>query len=403
MSDRTEAVTYQQVSSWADNFEIVSQRLSPYFSRSEPREHTMAYLHGLLSPAERKNSWQLAEMTGATTPYRYQHLLGRARWNEDAVRDELQRYVVEHLGTSEAVVVIDETGFLKKGKSSAGVARQYSGTAGRIENSQIGVFLTYATCEGQTLIDRELYLPKRWTQDRKRCRQAGIPDDRAFYTKPQLAKQMLERLFDTDTPIAWVTADSVYGDDRTLRIWLEEQECSYVLAVSGKAHIWSGWEQLRISQILETLPQEGWQRLSAGAGSKGPRWYDWLRLPIGTAMQEAGRRWLLVRRSLTDPNELTAFVVYAPAGTSLAVLVTVAGMRWTTEIAFEAAKSEVGLDEYEVRSWTGWYRHITLSMWALAILTAIRATELEPLHPKKGGTPAAKPDSMAAFKANRGL
>lgn len=398
-----EAVTDETVANWANGLDDVSQRLAPYFARSEPRQHAMDYIQGLFSPTERKNSWQLAEMMGASTPYRYQHLLGRARWDADGVRDEVRRYVGDHLGMPKAVAVIDETGFLKKGEASAGVARQYSGTAGRVENCQIGVFLTYATSLGHTLVDRELYLPKQWLKDRVRCQQASIPKERTFQTKPQLAKQMLERLFRADVPLEWVTGDSVYGDDRSLRLWLEEQDRSYVLAVSGKEYVWIGWRQHRVSQLLETLPQDGWQCLGAGAGSKGPRWYDWHRLPIGSALQEAERRWLLVRRSLTDPEGLTAYVIYAPLGASLEELVAVAGMRWTTEMAFEAAKGEVGLDEYEVRSWTGWYRHITLSMWALAILSVIRAAELESELPQKKGPSLNNPSSLAAFKASRGL
>ena len=215
----------------------VEHRLAPYFERAEPRRRVMAYLRGLLSPAERKNSWQLAEVSGDATPYGLQHLLGRALWNADAVRDELQRYMVAHLGDPNAVLVIDETGFLKKGRHSAGVARQYSGTAGRIENCQIGVFLAYASRHGHALLDRELYLPKEWTDDRDRCREAGIPADRSFATKPQLAKQMLQRALTVKAPAAWVTGDSIYGDDRRLRMWLEAQPQAYVLAVSGKEYV----------------------------------------------------------------------------------------------------------------------------------------------------------------------
>jgi SRSO17 transposase len=396
-------LTEQTVWTWASAFAEVERRLGPYFARAEARQQVMAYLRGLLSSVERKNSWQLAEVVGAANPYGFQHLLGRAEWDAAAVRDELHHYVAAYFGDADAVVVIDETGFLKKGRRSAGVARQYSGTAGRIENVQIGVFLTYASRHGHTLLDRELYLPKEWTEDRERCAQAGIPSTRRLQTKPALAKQMLQRVREAQVPFRWVTGDSVYGADRRLRLWLEEHEQAYVLAVSGKDYVWSGWRQHQVKTLLATLPADGWQRLSAGAGAKGPRDYDWLRLPIGSGLQEAGRRWLLVRRSISDPTELTAYVVFAPVGTALATFVAVAGTRWTVESDFETTKGEVGLDHYEVRSWVGWYRHITLAMWAQAVLTMIRAVAHEAELPKKGRQVRATPSSLATFKARRGL
>jgi SRSO17 transposase len=379
----------------------IARRLAPYFERAEPRQRAMAYLRGLLSPAERKNSWQLAEMSGDRTPYGFQHLLRRALWNPDAVRDALRHYILQHLGDPEAVLVIDETGFLKKGRHSAGVARQYSGTAGRIENCQIGVFLAYASRHGQTLLDRELYLPKEWTDARDRCRQAGIPEDRRLATKPQLARQMLARAFATGMPAQWVTGDSIYGDDRRLRMWLESCPQAYVLAVSGKEYVWLGWQQRRVSTILATLPDEGWTRLNAGDGAKGPRWYDWCWLPVADPLEPHWRRWLLVRRSVSDPKELQAYVVFVPQDTPLAEVVRVAGTRWTIESCFEAAKGEVGLAHYEVRSWTGWYRHMTLAMWALALLTVLRAGAMAMEAFKK--SPPRGLGSLAAFKAQRGL
>jgi SRSO17 transposase len=381
----------------------IERRLAPYFERAEPRQRAMAFLRGLLSPAERKNSWQLAEVSGDTTPYGFQHLLRRARWDPEAIRDELRRYVHQHLGDAEAVLVLDETGFLKKGRHSAGVARQYSGTAGRIENCQIGVFLGYASRLGQALLDRELYLPREWTDDRARCRQVGIPDTRGFATKPQLAKHMLARAFAAGVPAKWVTGDSVYGDDRRLRMWLEGQAQAYVLAVSGKEYVWLGWQQRQVKTILAALPEDGWSRLSAGDGAKGPRWYDWCWLPLADPMDPAWRRWLLVRRSVHTPQELQAYVVFAPQDTPLEAVVRVAGARWIIEQLFEAAKGEVGLDQYEVRSWTGWYRHITLAMWALALLTVLRAGALAVEMFKKNRPGPAVPSSLAAFKASRGL
>jgi SRSO17 transposase len=381
----------------------IARRLAPYFERSEPRQRAMAYLRGLLSPAERKNSWQLAEVSGDATPYALQHLLRRALWDPEAVREELRHYVVQHLEDPEAVLVIDETGFLKKGRHSAGVARQYSGTAGRIENCQIGVFVGYASRLGHALLDRELYLPKEWADDPARCRQAGMPEERRFATKPQLAQQMLQRTLAAGVPARWVTGDSVYGDDRRLRMWLEGQPQAYVLAVSGKEYVWLGWRQRRVNTLLAGLPIDGWTRLSAGEGAKGPRCYDWRWLPLADPVHPAWRRWLLVRRSVSTPQELQAYVVFAPQDTTLEAVVRVAGTRWVIEQLFEAAKGEVGLDHYEVRSWTGWYRHMTLAMWALALLTILRAGAIAVEQLKKSRPPPSEVSPLTAFKASRGL
>ena len=381
----------------------IERRLAPYFERAEPRQRALAYLRGLLSPAERKNSWQLAEVSGDATPDGLQHLLRRALWDPEAVRDELRRYVVQHLGDAAAVLVIDETGFLKKGRHSAGVARQYSGTAGRIENCQIGVFVGYASRHGHTLLDRELYLPAEWTNDRARCQQAGIAADRGFATKPALAKEMLQRTLAAGVPARWVTGDSVYGDDRRLRMWLEAQPQAHVLAVSGKEYVWLDVRQRQVKTILAALPTEGWTRLSAGEGAKGPRWYDWRWLPLAEPLEPNWRRWLLVRRSVSDSQDLQAYVVFAPQETPLAEVVRVAGTRWTIEQLFEAAKGDVGLDHDEVRSWTGWFRHLTLAMWALALLTVLRAGAIALEALKKSLPSRTEDSSLAVFKARRGL
>jgi SRSO17 transposase len=381
----------------------VARRLAPYFARSQSRQRAQAYLQGLLSEAERKNSWQVAEVCGEATPYGFQYLLRRADWDSDAVRDELRRYVIQHLGDPDAVLVIDETGFLKKGEHSAGVARQYSGTAGRIENCQIGVFLAYTSGLGHTLLDRELYLPKAWTDERARCQQAGVPEERGFATKPQLARQMLARAFAAGVPAKWVTGDSVYGDDRRLRLWLESCPQAYVLAVSGKEYVWLEGQQRPVKRLLAALPEEGWTRLSAGDGAKGPRWYDWCWLPLAAPLAPGWWRWLLVRRSSSTPTELTAYVVFAPHATPLQEVVRAAGSRWTVESGFEEAKGEVGLDQYEVRSWTGWYRHITLAMWALALLTVMRAGTIAVEALKKSRPPPQGTSPLATFKASRGL
>jgi SRSO17 transposase len=384
---------------WAE----IERRIGPLFARSDALNRAMSYLAGLLSPAERKNSWQLAEISGDPNPYGFQHLLGRADWDADTLRDRLRTYVTDYLADPDAVGVIDETGFLKKGRHSAGVARQYSGTAGRIENCQIGVFLTYASRHGHTLIDRELYLPKEWSDDRERCRKAGIPDEREFATKPVLARQMLERTFDAGVMLAWVAADSVYGDDRALRGFLEEHKQAYVLAVSGKEWVWLGEQQRQIKTILAELSSEGWERLSAGAGSKGARLYEWRRLEVIAPAQHGWKRWLLIRRSISDPSELTGYIVFATAQTTLVELVRVAGMRWTVEESIQTAKGEVGLDHYEVRSFAGWYRHMSLAMWASAFLSVIREELGAEAAPKKGLQKQRAHSSLAAFKASRNL
>ncbi len=356
---------------------LVASRIGARFARAEARRRAQVYLHGLLSPIERKNGWQLAEAMGDRTPYAMQHLLDRADWDADTVRDDLRAYVVEHLGDPAAVLVVDETGFVKKGTHSVGVAKQYTGTLGKIENCQVGVFLAYATERGVAFLDRALYLPQEWADDPARRQAASIPEPVDFATKPQLARAMLERAREAGVPAGWVTADSVYGDDRRLRMGLEAQEQAYVLAVSGKEYVnvAATWTQRRVSTLLVEVaqqPAEAWQRLSAGAGSKGPRLDDWLRLPLVPPLQDGYERWFLVRRSHSDPKELQGYVTFSPAGTTLEQLVRVAGSRWTIEVAFEAAKGEVGLDQYEVRSYHGWYRHITLALFAQALLTVIR-------------------------------
>jgi SRSO17 transposase len=335
------------------------------------------YLQGLLSSVERKNGWQLAEQAGRATPYRTQRLLAGAHWDVDRVRDDLRSYVLEHLDDPDGVWVLDETGFLKKGTQSAGVQRQYSGTAGRIENCQVGVFLAYASPKGRALVDRELYLPKSWTEDTARCRAAGIPDGITFQTKPQLGRRMLERALEAKLPVRWVTGDEVYGGDVRLRVWLEEHDLAHVLAIKRSEPLWvwteQGPAQVAAEVIAAQAPDAAWQCMSAGEGAKGPRLYDWMRLPI-RPLQEPGKGyWLLVRRSLAEATDLAYYVCFGPDDTPLVELVRVAGARWAIEECFAAAKGEVGLDQYEVRRWPGWYRHVTLAMLAHAFLTVTRA------------------------------
>jgi SRSO17 transposase len=308
-------------------------------------------------------------------------------------------YVVEHLGDKQAVLIIDETGFVKKGKQSVGVQRQYSGTAGRIENCQIGVFLVYASSKGRTFLDRALYLPQAWTQDKPRCQQAGVPETVGFATKPMLAKQMIARALGAGVPARWVTADSVYGNDGKLRGWLEAQHLAYVLGVSSNHYVWLDFEQRPVAVVAQQLPRTAWQRLSAGSGSKGPRWFEWAVLPLAGA-QGGWQRWLLVRRQVDKPTELAYYRVFAPVRTSLAAMVKVAGTRWAVEECFETAKGEVGLDQYEVRSWSGWYRHITLALLAHAYLTVVRA-QTQTAEPRKKKLPPHPPAPRCTAAADR--
>lgn len=280
--------------------------------------------------------------------------------------------MVEHLGDPNGVLVVDETGFIKKGVKSVGVKRQYSGTAGRIENCQIGVFLAYASSKGRAFLDRKLYLPKEWAEDAVRRAEAGVPEDVEFETKPQLAKVMLERAIEARVPVSWVTGDEVYS---SLRVWLETQQVSYVLAIKSNEALWTdpGFAQVRASTLAAEVPSEAWTTLSAGDGAKGPRRYDWTRVPIRPLKAPGKGYWLLVRRSITKPDELAYYVCFGPIETTVEELVRVAGTRWIIEEGFEEAKGEVGLDQYEVRKWTGWYRHITLALLAHAYLAVIRS------------------------------
>jgi SRSO17 transposase len=367
--------TKAEIEGWAQGLEELHARIARRFVRAEPRERALAYLRGLLSPVERKNSWQLAEEAGEATPDGMQRLLSTAQWDADVVRDDLVAYVKEFLAEPGAILVLDETGFLKKGKKSAGVKRQYSGTAGKRENCQIGVFVAYSTTNGHVLIDRELYLPQEWIEDWERRREAGIPDDVEFATKPELAQRMLQRLSASGVEAAWVTGDSVYGGSGPLRAWLESQQRAYVLALALNDAVdlpWNGLTYHLPVQEVITHAVQTWHRMSAGEGAKGPRWYDWALVQLAQPAQEGWGHWLLVRRSLNEPDKIAAYLVFAPEGTLFETMVAVAGRRWTVEESLEQGKGEVGLDQYEVRHWIGWYRHITLAMLALAYLAVVR-------------------------------
>jgi SRSO17 transposase len=354
----------------------VHARIGGYFHRREMRERVRRYLEGLLTPVERKNSWQLAEGLGEVGPQGVQRLFTDADWDAEAVRDELRSYVLEHVGDAESgVLVVDETGFLKKGTKSAGVARQYSGTAGRRENQQIGVFLLYASDRGAAFIDRALYLPDEWMGDAARREEAHIPAGVGFATKGELARDLLTRAFAAGAPAQWVVGDTVYSADE-LRRWLEGEGRHYVLAVPQTHAIWTRGHQRTVEQLVADLPADAWARLSAGEGSQGPRWYDWACLALPYVAAAGRAHWLLARRSLSDPTKLAYYRayyrVYGPMDTPVTEMVRVAGRRWTIEEGFEQAKGEVGLDQYEVRRYDAWYRYVTLALLAHAALEVTR-------------------------------
>jgi SRSO17 transposase len=353
---------------WSESFNELFAQVAGVFGNASVRGHGRWYLLGLLSQQERKNSWWLAEFAGDVSPDGMQRLLNSSPWDEDAARDALARYVARRMGDPAAVLAVDETGFLKKGKMSAGVARMYTGTAGRVENCQAGVFAAYVTPDGgRALIDRELYLPEAWTGDRGRCRRAGISDDVQFATKPELAWTMIERAVEAGIPFAWVAGDEVYGGNPGLRGKLEEHGIPYVMAVSCDAMIATAAGKKRADELAALVPAGGWQRLSCADGSKGPRLYDWALL--GTKSPE---HHLLVRRALR-PNEkgvleLAFYRCWSPRPVALAELAAVAGARWGVEDCFPEAKNEAGLDHYQVRKYRAWYRHVTLSMLGHAFL-----------------------------------
>jgi SRSO17 transposase len=409
-------VAAESVLDWRDELTVLTDRLGALFVRPEPRRQTGLYLEGLLGGVERKNGWQLAEQIGDARPWRTQRVLSHVQWDQDAARDICRDYVIEHIGHPDGVLVVDETGFLKKGTHSAGVAPQYSGTAGRVENCQIGVFLAYASRKGHALIDRALYLPEAWCTDATRRAETAIPEEVVFATKPALASQMIARALDAGVACAWVLGDEVYGSDPKLRTLLEHREQPFVLTVRSNERLWArlakvpasrlrlvgrpgegvwakktGW--YTAAELTEACPASAWQRLSAGAGSKGERFYDWTRIRLarrpGPPLAR-GLHWLLVRRNGEAPKDLTYYRVFGPANTSLATLASVAGQRWTVEECFELAKQEVGLADYEVRSWHGWYRHITLAMLALAFLVAMRV-KLNAAPPPTGTAAPSRP------------
>jgi SRSO17 transposase len=383
--------------------EAVIDRVRRHVRRVEAADHVADYLRGLLAEVERKNGWQLAEQAGYAHPRGIQRVLDRYAWDADAVRDDLREHVVATLGKATGILVVDETGFPKQGRHSVGVARQYCGTLGKIGNCQIGVFLGYASAHGYAAIDRALYLPQAWLADPERCRKAAIPASVLMQTKPQLARQMLERALDAGVPAAWVVADEVYGSDSTLRRVLEARDQPYVLAVrrNQPLAIWPPYGapgQTTPAAITPAISETAWERLSAGEGAQGPRWYDWAVVPLRPALRDGWLHALLLRRHPDRPAEIAWSLTYAPVGTGLTEIVRAAGTRWTIEDAFKLAKGQVGLDQYEVRSWHGWHRHMTLALCALAALAAAKKGAL----PVPATSPAPSPNSGASWSASPG-
>nr|WP_156757043.1 IS701 family transposase [Actinokineospora pegani] len=371
----------EDVRSWSAGFESFVGGFAARFPRVESRRQMRWYVRGLLSEAERKNGWTLAEAVGEAGPERMQRLLNFYAWDTDGVRDDLRSAVVGVLADPvDGVLVVDETGFLKKGTKSAGVGRQYSGTAGRIENSQIGVFLAYASARGRALIDRELYLPKDWVDDRPRCRGAGIGDEVGFATKQVLAQRMIERAMDADVPFGWVAADELYGNDTKFRLWMECRGIAHVVAVPKSAMVVTMWlTKERVHTLIDQVEESEWRRLSCGDGVRGPKVSDWAVLDIRPLRDPSRGHWLLARRSLSDPAKIAYYVCFGAADTPFEKLVRVAGARWAIEECFQTAKNETGLDHYQVRGYQAWHRHITLSMVAAAYLVVTRDAA------KKGG------------------
>ena len=367
---------------WASSLRDVKARMRPLFGDVRVASSANLFLDGLLSEERRKTGWMRAEAAGDPGPWRQQAVLGRSRWDAEALVDIVRDYVVEHLADPDAVLVIDETGFLKQGKTSCGVGRQYTGSAGKITNCQIGVFATYASRHGHAFIDRRLYMPKAWTDNPPRMAAAHVPSGTAFATKPALALEMIERAITVDVPFAWVAADMVYGVG-DIEMGLRRAGKGYILGVASSHHFGSWGDKPPVAgtaeEIAKGLGASAWKRLSAGEGTKGPRLHDWAYCELANI--DAGEydetrsglwtRGLLIRRNIAD-SDLAFFTTWASAGTNIETLVKVEGHRWTIEDSFETAKNELGLDHNETRSWHGWHRHVALVMLAFAMTAAIR-------------------------------
>jgi SRSO17 transposase len=395
MADVSEGdVALKDLKQWRVQLRTFTAWLGRRVRRVEVRRRLQRYMRSVVVGVERRNGWQLAEAMGEATPDGVQRLWTTAQWDADGMRDDLRDYTVEHFGNPAGVAVIDETGVLKKGIKSAGVQRQYSGTAGRVENSQVGVFLAYASPRGRAFLDRELYLPAPWARDAARRQEAHVPEHVRFATKPALARGMLARAFAAGVPIAWVTGDEVYGNNPGLRNWLEAGQHPYVLAVASTHPVWVAGTDgepvaVEVRALVAGLPARAWVRRAAGDGAKGPRLYEWACVRLPRLPEDGMHKWVLVRRSLADPTDLAYYRVYGPVGTALATMVRVAGTRWVIEEAIERAKGEVGLDQYVVRRYDAWYRYVTLALLAHAFLEVTRAqanaARQEQSAPVKGG------------------
>jgi SRSO17 transposase len=367
---------------WASSLRDVKARIRPLFSQERVAASAGKFLDGLLSNEPRKTGWMRAEAAGDSGPWRQQAILGRGRWDADALREIVCKYALETLAEQTAVLVIDETGFLKQGKASCGVARQYTGSAGKITNCQIGVFASYVSRHGHAFIDRELYLPKEWTDDADRLKAAHVPDEVGFATKPQIARRMIERALAAKVPFAFVAADSVYGTG-DIETMLRKAGKGYVLGVAAN-HVFRSWGKKQLiggsaAKIAQSLPKSAWRRLSSGEGTKGPRLHDWAFLELAdldvaqynSTLTGEWTRGLLIRRNIAD-GALAFFSTWCPKGTPAKKLIAVEGHRWAIEDSFETAKNELGLDHNESRSWHGWHRHVSLVMFAFAMMATIR-------------------------------
>ena len=378
-------VTAEQVQGWGDDFWEYFLGFSHWFSRADVRWQAWKYLQGLLATIERRSGWSLAEHAGDATPDAMQGLLVSRCFDRDKVRDQVRSALVTTIGDEAGVLIADETGFIKKGKRSAGVQRQYTGTTGKVDNCQIGVFLAYHSRYGRALIDRELYVPKSWTGDPDRCVKAPVPGEVEFATKPEQARSMLERAVEAEVPFAWFTGDEAYGQHRELREWCEQHDIHYVLATRKDHEVPAGLHTTtRVDELIGKVRAGAWKRIPCGDGAHGPRVYDWISIPIRADFEHDRRGWVLARRSIST-SELAYYVCFGPRGTRLRTLVATAGARWAVEESFQIAKNEAGLDHYQVRRYDAWYAHITLSMAGAAFLTIVRAAEAE-----KGAPPAAR-------------
>lgn len=387
---------------WQVMFDELMGRIAARFARVEPRRRVRAFVAGLLAELPRKNCWTLAEHAGEANPDGMQHLLARAVWDADAVRDDVRGYVVEQLADPDAVLVVDETGDLKKGSATVGVQRQYTGTAGRTENAQVTVWLTYAAAVGHGLVDRALYLPRCWADDSDRRAAAGVPAEVGFATKPALARQMIARTLDAGVLARWVAGDEVYGADPGLRGELERRRIGYVLAVARDYLVPTAAGPIRADMLTLQLPRRAWQPLSAGAGAKGDRGYDWALIDIPAAgasgYRADGQWWLLVRRHRRT-GKRAYYRCYAPAPVPLTTLVRVAGTRWTVEEDFQTSKGLTGLDQHQVRRWTSWHRWATLALLAHAFLTVTAAVEHTRASAPSGHIPLTRNEISHLFAA----